>query len=378
MDSDFREIGHCGGQVTFCLSKADSGQLSMSIKWSSNRSNPAAIAGVYALQNGLPVAPIRFGGIGESWSPPPFDGCFTVIIGSDSEGQFGHSCPQCDGYWRGSPYPNYCPYCGTTVPMNQCLSSAQLKYIREYVDVLAAAVSRAHEQLPAGQSRDVVIDMDEVADAVTSETKPDFYFCEEGQQNQFECERCHAFNDIIGRFAYCSVCGGRNDLMEAKKTIDEIRLGIREGGSLPTAIRNSISFFDSFVSQAVKELLAFVPMTPRRRGKLDGRSFHDFRTVEASLKECLDINISSGLKPTDVELLIKFFHRRHLHEHNGGVVDQRYLAESGDTSVRLRQELREDLAEVHELLNILSRVFSNIHEQFSDILPPSETTASNS
>jgi hypothetical protein len=35
------------------------------------------------------------------------------------------------------------------------------------------------------------------------------------------------------------------------------------------------------------------------------------------------------------------FMRRHVYEHNGGEVDQQYLDASGDTTVRLKQHIRE-------------------------------------
>lgn len=372
MQSEFREIGHCGGKLTFQFEKDAEGQLLVALKWETSRPNPASLAGVYVLGNGVPVGPIRFGGIGDAWSPPPCSGCLPVLIGSDSEGVFGHLCPSCDEYWRGSPYPNVCPYCRSPIQMHECLSLAQQGYVSEYIERLAESQSDALQTLAPGESKDYEIDLDAVADSVSAEPKPDFYFSEESQQNKFKCERCSAVNDVIGRFAYCSVCAERNDLTEAKKRIEEIRESIRNGGDLPIAIKSSISVFDSFVDQAVTELLNFVPMTRRRRGMLQGKSFHNFSDVSESMKDALDIDLGAGLKGSDIELLVKFFHRRHVHEHRGGIVDQKYIDDSGDDTVRLRQELRENLGEVHQLLSLLTRVLSNLHDQFKEILPPLE------
>ena len=256
--------------------------------------------------------------------------------------------------------------------MHECLSSAQQGYVSEYLQKLSESEADALQTLESGESKDYAIDLDAVADAASAEPKPEFYFAEESQQNKFRCERCGAVNDVIGRYAYCSVCAERNDLTEAKKRIEEIRESIRNGGDLPTAIRSSISVFDSFVNQAVAEFLKFVPMTKRRRAMLEGKSFHNFSDVSENMKVALDIDIGSGLKESDVELLVRFFHRRHVHEHRSGIVDQKYIDDSGDDTVRLRQELRENMGEVHKLLSLLTRVLSNLHEQFKEILPPLE------
>jgi hypothetical protein len=43
-------------------------------------------------------------------SPAPPRWC---MIGSDSEGKFGHQCPSRRGYWRSHGSPVMCPYCAT-------------------------------------------------------------------------------------------------------------------------------------------------------------------------------------------------------------------------------------------------------------------------
>lgn len=85
------------------------------------------------------------------------------------------------------------------------LSNAQRKYIAYYCEVLERALESAKE----GQ---VVIDMDAVSDAIGESVKPDFYVSEEIQQLQFNCSSCGSFNDVIGRYCYCSTCGSRHDL----------------------------------------------------------------------------------------------------------------------------------------------------------------------
>jgi hypothetical protein len=55
------------------------------------------------------------------------------------------------------------------------------------------------------------------------------------------------------------------------------------------------------------------------------------------------------------------------------VVDQKYLDESGDTTVRLRQMLREDPEDVLEYSIIVTKMIENAHAGFHEIFPPHET-----
>ena len=66
------------------------------------------------------------------------------------------------------------------------------------------------------------------------------------------------------------------------------------------------------------------------------------------------------------------FHRRHVYEHNGGEVDQKYVDDSGDTSVRLKQALRETPDGVFRMTGLIMRMARNLHEGFHELFPPME------
>jgi hypothetical protein len=66
------------------------------------------------------------------------------------------------------------------------------------------------------------------------------------------------------------------------------------------------------------------------------------------------------------------FHRRHVYEHNGGEVDEKYLKDSGDTSVRLKQAIRETQASAHRLTGLVAKMANNLHSSFHDIFAPEQ------
>jgi hypothetical protein len=63
------------------------------------------------------------------------------------------------------------------------------------------------------------------------------------------------------------------------------------------------------------------------------------------------------------------FHRRHLYAHKGGIVDQKYLNESGDNTVQLGQLIRETQENVHSVLSVLVKIARNLNDGFHEIIP---------
>jgi len=364
MPKEFEEIGHSGGQITFTIKTDEEGQ-SYQVGITSSRPVPMSLIAVYALRQGIPVESIKLGGIGQPWNPPPFSGCYPVLVASDSQGKFGHNCPQCHGYWRSGPWPNMCPYCAIRAQGYQFLSEAQLRYVRYYCEVL-------DEALGSVENGKVEIDMDAVADAVGKEgDKPSFYVSEQSQQNKFTCKACDEFNDILGRFGYCSLCGTRNDLADFEDhAIPNIRERLNNGHSPEDCIRDTVASFDSFVAQIAKQLAEMMPLTESRKNRLMNQRFHNLEKMNTQFKDWFDIDLCAGMKKDEYDSTALMFYRRHVYEHNGGEVDQRYLVDSGDTTVRLKQRIHETQEVAHRFLGSLVKIARNIHGTFHELFPP--------
>jgi len=214
--------------------------------------------------------------------------------------------------------------------------------------------------------------MDEVADAVGKEgEKPAFFVSEKSQQHKFVCKECEEFNDILGRFGYCSCCGTRNDLQDFEDTtIPGIRIRLNAGHAPEDCVRDAVAAFDSFMAQLAAELVKFIPMTGRRKHRLLKQSFHDLADVKQTFAQWFDVDIYVGMKEVECASVARMFQRRHVYEHNAGVVDQGYLDKTQDTSVVLGQRIRETQEGAHDFLNSLVKMARNLHSWFQELFPP--------
>ena len=366
--SEFQEVGHCGGQYTVNLRTGEDGHKSIQLGVRHTRPTPASFFAVYFLPQGIPVGMIHLGGIGQLGNPSPFPGCYSIFIASDTHSMFGHECEICKGYWRsrGSPsqWKMTCPYCGRRAESHNFLTEGQFKYAVECCNFIQQAIA-------SGKDGESVIDMDQIADSSGKVSeKPKFYYAEQTQQNKYTCKACGENNDILGRYGYCSCCGTYNGVYELEREINEIREKIMQNKQYETCAKNAVAAFDSFARQIAKQLAKRIPMTPSRQKQWEQQLFHNLKFCADNLKAVFDIAVFKNFKQEDIDFVILMFHRRHIYEHNGGEVDERYIRESGNTSVRPKQVIHEFPQTVTRTLDLVLRMAQNIHEGFHLIFPP--------
>lgn len=369
-DKQFKEIAHSGGQFSINVHVSGDGVHSLQFGFRHSRPVPCSLFAVYSLLNSIPVGTIQLGGIGTPWNSPPVEDCIPVFIASDSSSMFGHKCPRCNGYWRSTSvpalWPITCPYCGLKAELHHFLTEGQAKYLKAYC-------SRAQEALQLDSDGELVIDMDVVADSIGNElAKPDYYYAEESQQNYYTCAACGDKNDILGKYGYCSCCGTHNGFQELTTDIDILRERIKNSEQYEGFVPEAVSIFDSYARQIAKQLAMRIPMLPSRKKDLEKKLFHNLGPCAEYLDRVFGIDLFQGLSLEEQQFAIMMFQRRHIYEHNGGEVDERYIRESGDTSVRVKQVIYETQNSVCKLLSLLVKMGNNLHKGFHSIFPPEE------
>lgn len=367
---DFSEIGHTGGKVTFTIVCDAQRHVRYQIGYSHSSPRPASLVGIYAHPDGFACGNIVMGGIGDPWNAPPFPNCIAVMMASDSQGRFGHECPSCKKHFRSesipSRFPLTCPYCGVRAESYHFLTPPQKSYISHYVESLHTAIYEAEPD----STKEVIIDMDALADSITDDPRPDFYYTSTAQQTEFRCSACNSYNDIRGKYGYCSSCGWRNSAEQQRVALEQIRDRLVSGDLSPSdAIKQSVSEFDSAARDYVVQLISHVPMKASRRNQLERLLFHNLDKFEKLLSDCFDINLLQGMT-ADRAFVKKMFFRRHVYEHDGGVATQRYVEESGDAGIEKGDLIRETAENAHKFIGCLNRMITTFETDFHEMIEP--------
>jgi len=113
-----------------------------------------------------------------------------------------------------------------------------------------------------------------------------------------------------------------------------------------------VSDFESMANQLCS-ILVRLPTTPNRKSNLQSLSFQRILKAAMKLDEWYGFNFLENVSKKDHKFLYRMFNRRHLFIHNAGRVDQEYLDNTGDTSVRLNQVLRVRSKEINRLIKLV-------------------------
>lgn len=372
---EFQEISHCGGRFTVEVRTTENGQRGYQLGISNSRPNPAAWFAIYALPMGIPVGTIQLGGIGTPWNPAPFPECYSIFIGSDSLRMFGHECGECGSYWRSNSAPSKwsltCPYCGLRAEAHDFLTTGQ----RYFVEACCELINNA---LNSEKDGEYEIDMDKVADAAAKGVpQPEYYYAEESQQNQFSCQACGDVNDILGRYGYCGCCGTHNGMQEVFEELNELKERVETTNEYESCVKHAVSAFDSYARKIVQQLSERIPMTPRAAKQTATAVFPNLNKCEELFYTKFDIKIFGTMKQPEREFSALMFHRRHVYEHNGGEVDERYIRDSGDTTVKLKQSINENKKSASRLIENVKTLVENLHSGFHLIFPPENEPVQN-
>ena len=375
-DQDFQEVAHCGANTTISIGCDSEGTKRFAIGLVSRRPGPMTAVGIYILRShGIPVSDFKLGGIGQPFEPPPPEGTVPAFLGSDSLGCWGHQCPRCHGYFRNQHhaaiYPLTCPYCGLRTAAFQFLTPAQRNFLIHLADTLECAIE---EPMENGTEREVEIDMSVIVDQSADEAKPSFYYASETQQTRYTCDHCGEFNDIRGLYGYCAACGWRNNVQMLSTRLTETRDDLNNGHLRPeAAVGQAVSLFDAACRDFATQLVKRIPMKPARKEELTRFVFHDIDSDTYNrLKVNFDINPLKGIQDRDVRFIKMMLERRHVYEHNAGVIDARYVERSGDQDAVLGHLLREGRENAHNLISQLARMVANVDRDFHEIFAPTE------
>lgn len=359
---EFQEIAHTGGKIEFLYSEEHSG---VAIKIS--HCNPWATTMVQLCisYDGEILDFVSIGGIG-AVIPYPQPSMLVFLL-SDREGLFGQRCPKCKSYFRSNSITGdtTCPYCGNIEKGIEYLTENQLKFLKYFCE----SYIQAHNE-----KRDIIIDLDNLLKDFPDNT-PEWIYPEERQQTKKIC-KCHCVYDILGDFGVCPVCAKPNfteiitsKFDEFENQFNDVDKNISERTDRKVEwekLTRCVSDFEALANN-IRIHLVNLPVTPKRRSDMNRLSFQRILNAASAIKDWFDIDIFDGISDDEQQFLNKMFNRRHVFTHNGGRIDQEYINNTKDTSVRLNQTITFRSREIKRLIPLVRKCSENFINGYESI-----------
>ena len=270
----------------------------------------------------------------------------------------------------------HCPMCGRTARLDQWATEAQIEQMREVM----VSWARSHMTQAANRM------FQDVARTTGWQYRPGrpvsfvnspIVQCEEWVLD-ITCEGCGARFSVIGSAYFCPCCGHNavgKVFLESLDTVekqvlamDRIKEVLTEQFGPDKAETMCRAMIEGTLAGIVS---AFQKYAESRFTALSTREVkvNDFQRVADGsqlFRDQVGRGYDTWLTPDELKAMNLMLQRRHLLEHNNGLVDARYLKKTGDTSYTVGQRLVVKPSDAADLLAIVRRLGKGL----ADLAPP--------
>ena len=282
---------------------------------------------------------------------------FQVPIPTD-EGYIGRECnnSECKKYFKIHKDSllfdeMFCPYCGQNFPKEELLTQDQLGYVQEYAieQLREVAIKQAQDIFKKGfrSSKNVKFKPGRPYKAKPIAPKHQ----EKVVDSQVQCSNCKVSFQIYGIFSFCPGCSTENiQIYDANLEIitNEISSGDNRHRSLRHAYSDLISTFEIV---AKNRAISFTK---------DQTNFQDLYNTRKFFKQHIGIDVFENITERDIRSLQRVFQKRHVYEHNDGVIGKRYVKKMPEDAHLENQKAKLSIEEFIDGVKILRKVIDNM------------------
>lgn len=186
------------------------------------------------------------------------------------------------------------------------------------------------------------------------------------------CEKCGTRYSVIGSAYFCPCCGynsasnvfdnSMDTITKMIQSLDDMKATLTAQFGRDTAETMCRSMLENSFGQVVSAFQKFAQCKFKELSGVEKR-VNDFQMVDKGSKYFRD-ETGSGyeafLSPNEIDSMKLYFQRRHIIEHNTGIVDQQYIDKTGDTDYSVGQRIVVKTSEALELIAIIKKLASGL------------------
>ena len=307
----------------------------------------------------------------------------SISIPAGENGFTGRECPEpeCQGHFKvefgtglkGNNLPCHCPYCGHTAGHDQFWTKEQIEYAKSLaIRRISRAEQRDLRKLEFDHKPKGAFGIGISMQVQPGRAAPIHQYREKQLETEIVCANCTLRYSVYGVFAFCPDCGRHNSLQILGKNLDVVgkMLNLAAGAEdelagklIENALEDCVSAFDGFGRELCR-VHAGIAVNPAMAEKMR------FRNLDNARAGCLDlfgIDLFASVAAKEWRAAVTAFQKRHLVAHKLGVVDQDYIAKSGDTRSVVGRKVGIDADEVKVLATIISTLAARMSTRLGQL-----------
>ncbi|MDO9283549.1 MAG: hypothetical protein Q7U26_01555 [Aquabacterium sp.] len=314
----------------------------------------------------------------------------SVPIDSDEKGYIDKECPSsnCEFQFKikGEDWTNicrdegvWCPMCGHASPARNWFTKAQVRHAERHarrvieatIDGAMRADARAFNRR---QPKNSLISMSMKvggSPAFTPHRVP--AAASAAMELEISCEKCSCRFAVIGSAYFCPACGHSSvdrmfddslrKIRAKKDNVDVVRNAIAASAGRDEAELMCRSLIESCLQDGVTAFQRCCEGLYASTGPATPAPMNAFqRLAQGSELWAARVGITYAdiLGAADLERLRRLFQKRHLLAHSDGIVDQRYINESGDMTYKVGQRITVATSEVDDIVAGIGRLVGGL------------------
>jgi hypothetical protein len=272
----------------------------------------------------------------------------------------------------GKDLPCHCPYCGHVASPRKFFTKDQIEFaksvaFRELVDAFRKELKKMEFDIKPRGPFGIGISMK----LKPGQPIPLKRYCERTLETHICCSNCTLDYSVYGVFAFCPDCGTHNSLQILQKNIDLVRkqLSLADAQDdadlkrhlFEDALENCVSSFDGFAREACR----IAGSRSGGAGQCVNLSFQNLPRGASKLASLFRVDMTKSVSRAEWNAAHVGFMQRHVLAHRGGVIDQQYLDETGESRKLLGRPVAVTRVDVEHLAGTVLEIGSWLVDNLS-------------
>lgn len=281
---------------------------------------------------------------------------FEISIPTDS-GYVGRECnnADCGRYFK--IYKDslreqlFCPYCGEQFDKNELLTQDQTKFIKEVATEEAKEVMVTELHKMFGNLAKSGPDKFKASKKPYRKKNivPDY--SEKQVDSELNCPVCDMDFQVYGIFGFCPGCKLENILVY-DVNLEIIKMEVKQSSDTQRALRHAysdiVSTFEIYCRKKAKAITSEIAR------------FQNITETRRFFKKIAGIDIFKGLSNQEMLLLRRVFQKRHLFEHDEGLINEKYIKNIPEDAKLLGQQAELTIDELCSAANYMHKALDNL------------------